>query len=139
MMRSFAAPWRAVLAAFCLSLALPAAAQKIYPSADAAAAALTDAIRKVDPAALRTVLGADWKKFIPADDIDRRDVEAYLAAWDKSHRIEADAAGKSSRLSVGEPAWTLPIPIVHAAAGWHFDPRAGTEELRTRRIGRNEL
>ena len=139
MTRSFAVPWHALLAAGCLLVALPACAQKAYPSADAAADAFTDAVRRVDPAALRTVLGADWKKFIPADNIDRRDVEAYLAAWDKSHRIEAGAAGTSSRLSIGDPAWTLPIPIVQSKAGWHFDPRAGVDELRTRRIGRNEL
>ena len=35
--------------------------------------------------------------------------------------------------------WTLPIPIVRSGDGWAFDARAGAEEMRIRRIGRNEL
>jgi hypothetical protein len=35
--------------------------------------------------------------------------------------------------------WTLPIPIVKTAAGWRFDTKAAPEEMRVRRIGRNEL
>jgi hypothetical protein len=33
----------------------------------------------------------------------------------------------------------LPIPIVEGKGGWRFDARAGADEIRTRRIGRNEL
>ena len=33
----------------------------------------------------------------------------------------------------------MPIPLVKSAQGWHFDTRAGVEEMRLRRIGRNEL
>ena len=33
----------------------------------------------------------------------------------------------------------MPIPIVKTAAGWHFDTRGAPEEMRIRRIGRNEL
>jgi hypothetical protein len=40
---------------------------------------------------------------------------------------------------VGANGWTLPIPIVNTAQGWRFDTQATAEELRTRRIGRNEL
>ena len=35
--------------------------------------------------------------------------------------------------------WTLPIPIVRRGEAWAFDVRAGIEELRVRRIGRDEL
>ena len=35
--------------------------------------------------------------------------------------------------------WTLPIPVVRSGDGWAFDVRAGAEEMRIRRIGRNEL
>jgi hypothetical protein len=42
-------------------------------------------------------------------------------------------------LSVGTEGWTLPIPIVKTAKGWTFDVKAGAEEMRIRRIGRNEL
>jgi hypothetical protein len=33
----------------------------------------------------------------------------------------------------------LPIPILKRGNGWAFDPRAGADEIRTRRVGRNEL
>ena len=40
---------------------------------------------------------------------------------------------------VGTHGWTMPIPLVKTAAGWRFDARGTPDELRTRRIGRNEL
>jgi len=49
-------------------------------------------------------------------------------------------------ISAPEPARTpayvdeaLPVPIVKGDAGRRFDPRAGADVMRTRRIGRNEL
>jgi hypothetical protein len=42
-------------------------------------------------------------------------------------------------VAVGENGWTLPIPVTRSAAGWRFDVAAGADEMRTRRIGRNEL
>ena len=43
-----------------------------------------------------------------------------------------------ARIAVGDDGWTLPIPLVRTAEGWRFDTDAGVEEMRTRRIGRNE-
>ena len=42
-------------------------------------------------------------------------------------------------LGVGKHGWTMPIPIVKTAGGWRFDTAAAPEEMRVRRIGRNEL
>ena len=114
-----------------------ALAQKAYPSAEAAAEAFTDALRKVDRAALGVVLGANYKQFIKTDGVNRADIEAYLAAWDKQHKI-VEADGKATLL-VGEQGWSLPIPIAKRKMGWQFDVVAGADEMRTRRIGRNEL
>jgi len=33
----------------------------------------------------------------------------------------------------------MPVPIVKTAAGWRFDTKSAPEEMRVRRIGRNEL
>jgi len=42
-------------------------------------------------------------------------------------------------LHIGSEDWPFPIPLVQEGAGWRFDTAAGIEELRYRRIGRNEL
>jgi hypothetical protein len=122
------------------SLLVPgvAGAQQPYPSAEAAAQAFHDAVSGNDSAALRNVLGADWKRFLPADEIGRADLQAFLAAWDKAHKVVVTDQDKAV-LAVGDGGWTLPIPMVMKDGTWRFDPRAGADEMRTRRIGRNEL
>lgn len=121
----------------CVLLSPLAFAQQAYRSAEAAADAFTDALRKVDRSALTKVLGANYKQFVKTDAIDRSDIEAYLAAWDKQHKINSE--GDKAVVAIGDQGWTLPIPIVKRKAGWQFDVVAGADEMRTRRIGRNEL
>lgn len=122
-------------------LASPLAhAQTSYTSAVSAAEALVKAIRSKDAKALETVLGKEWKRFIPTDELSRDDIQAFLAGWDKRHSIHQES-DSTALLTVGEePVFTLPIPIVkNQAAQWKFDVVAGTERLRVARIGRNEL
>jgi hypothetical protein len=113
------------------------AAPATYPSADAAASALVEAVQNHDHAAMEKVLGADWKKVIPTDDIDREDVDAFLDAYKARHRIVEK--GDTSQLEVGNAGWTLPIPIVKSGTGYTFDLKAGHDEIIAREIGRNEL
>jgi hypothetical protein len=128
----------AALAAIAL-IGLPAFAQRVYDTPQAAANALTDALATNDEAALRTVLGADWRRFVPTGEIDREDVYAFLQAWSQKHSVVPAGDGDQMLLAVGEGNWTLPVPIIKASGGWRFDPRSGTEMMKTRRIGRNEL
>ncbi|HSC01566.1 MAG TPA: DUF2950 domain-containing protein [Burkholderiaceae bacterium] len=130
---------RAALLA-CLLASPLAYAQKSFLTPDGAAEALVKAIRNNDSQAKQTVLGKDWKRFIPTDNLGQDDVDAFLAAWDQSHKIVHDG-DDTALVSVGdEPGFTLPIPIVRNKAGlWKFDPVAGADRLRTARIGRNEL
>ena len=140
MLASFVAVlMRAVLLA-CLLAAPLAHAQKAFMTPESAAEALVKAIRGHDTKALQAVLGQEWKRFIPTDDLSRDDVNAFLAAWDKQHKITSEG-DDTALLSVGdEPGFTLPIPIVkNKAALWRFDVVRGTERLRIARIGRNEL
>ncbi len=113
------------------------AAPTVYPTADAAATALVDAVQKDDKAALAKVLGPDWKTFVPTEGIDREDVDAFLAAYKTNHKIAE--GGGVSRLEVGNAGWTLPIPIVKSGTGYTFDLKAGHDEIIARQIGRNEL
>lgn len=123
------------LAVFGTDLAL---AQQTFDSPDLAAEAFVEAVAAKDDDALNSILGSDWKEFIPTDNISQEDVDAFIAAWDKTHRFKPIAYGRV-QLAVGPEDWTLPIPIVKEGDRWHFDTIAGAEEMRTRRIGRNEL
>ncbi|MDR0184333.1 DUF2950 domain-containing protein [Lysobacter arvi] len=115
----------------------PAFAQSAYPTPDAAADAFVTAVERRDQAALQKVLGAQWRDYIPLDGVGREDVDAFLAQWKRSHRVVVD--GAQAKLAVGDGGWTLPIPLRQDKSGWRFDPKAGGEEMRVRRIGRNEL
>ena len=139
MSRLIAAGVRAALLV-CLLAAPLAYAQKSFMTPESAAEALVKAMRANDTKALQTVLGQDWKRFIPTDDLSRDDVNAFLTAWDQSHKIDHEG-DDTALISVGaESGFTLPIPIVkNKAALWKFDVVSGTDRLRTARIGRNEL
>ena len=125
-----------------LACTAPAHAQAVYPTPDAAVAAFVDALATNDQAAMQQVLGKYYNRFIPSKDVGEEDIYEFLGAWAAGHRIIDDAAplhGRPSKhLSVGTSGWTLPIPLVQAADGWRFDPAAGSDEILTRRIGRNE-
>jgi len=113
-------------------------AQKAFPTPDAAAQAFVDALSRSDVEALRTVLGPDWRRFVPAGTVDQEDVYEFLGAWAKQHKVVLEQPDKAL-LAAGTGDWTLPVPIVKSAAGWRFDPKAGVDAMRSRRIGRNEL
>jgi hypothetical protein len=117
-------------------------AQAVFATPEAAANAFTDALATNDQGAMKHVLGNDFTAFIPTQNIGQDDIDDFLGAWAKGHRVVPDAtpvAGKASaHIEVGDSGWTLPIPIVQSGKGWHFDPREGASEILTRRIGRNE-
>jgi hypothetical protein len=126
-------------AALSLALVAPAAVageQERFASPEAAAAAFGNAVMTSDSVAMTAILGPDAGRYIPrpSQEITLR----FLAAWAKSHRV-VSAGPDRALLEVGDDGWTLPIPIVKAGTGWRFDIRAGAEEMRVRRIGRNEL
>ncbi len=122
----------------CLGLAPLALGQNAYPTPEAAADALVDGIARHDGDAIKAAIGSDYRNYIPAARIDPEDVTNFLAAWSEAHQI-VPAGSDKAFLSAGRHGWTLPIPIVKTAAGWHFDTKAAPEEMRLRRIGRNEL
>lgn len=115
------------------------AAEQSFPSPDAAAAALVDALgsTKADDAKLAALFGKDWKRYVPAD-VDRADVDAFLAGYGKAHRIDTRPDGTAA-ITVGDGGWTFPVPLRKHADGWRFDNAAGAVEMRARQIGRNEL
>jgi hypothetical protein len=125
-------------------LAAPAMAQPVakgqgFPTAEAAADALTEAVRSKNLKAIESIFGADWRDVLPAgsDERDRRRTN-FLAAWDESHKVAVVDGGKAT-LEVGKTGWTFPIPIVKDGAEWRFDVAAGRQEMWARLIGRDEI
>jgi len=126
----------ALLFVAALVAAAPAIAQKTFPTPEAAVDALVDGLACHDDDRVRLVLGPDYRLLMPLDPLSEEDRTDFLAAWSQGHRVERN--GANARL-VLDNGWTLPIPIVRSGDGWVFDARAGAEEVRIRRIGRNEL
>jgi hypothetical protein len=129
---------RIAAAALALVAAPMAFAQQVYPTPEAAANALVDAMARHDGDAIKTVVGPDYREYIPAATVDPGDVTNFLEAWNRGHKIVPSGADRAF-LGAGTHGWTMPIPLVKTAAGWHFDTRSAPEEMRIRRIGRNEL
>jgi hypothetical protein len=119
------------------AVAQQAAKLQGFPTAEAAANAFTDAVRKGDQKALGALLGPQWGEFVPATSEQRQERrKAYLAAWDESHEVKV--SGDKATVMAGKAGWTLPIPLVKDGAEWRFDPVAGWREMRLRQIGHDE-
>lgn len=111
------------------------AQQKSYATPEAAMNAFGDAVARSDEDEMKSLLGADFRNLIPPAGAELR--YRFLENWAKSHAVKAEDDSKAM-IAVGTDGWTLPIPIVKTARGWRFDTRAGGDEIRIRRIGRNE-
>lgn len=131
---------RIVLASSLSLLASAVQAQQSYSDPADAAAALVAALgsERGDAVRLAELLGYSWQTYIPTDSVERKDVDAFLALYREKHQIQADGP-QQAHLVVGNTPWTFPLPLLKSSDGWRFDAKAGGEEIRTRRIGRNEL
>jgi hypothetical protein len=128
------------LAAGAVAQKAPAQSAKLqtFPSADAAANALTEAVRKNDRTVIAALWGPEWRDFVPGTDNDvQRRRNAYLAAWDESHKLVMSGDAKAM-IEVGKNGWTLPIPLVKDGSDWRFDVAAGLKDMVFRRIGHDE-
>jgi len=120
--------------------AAPQQAQQSYATPDEAAAALANAARSHEQAALHAVFGPEGDRLLSSGDryADEEQLRRFAAAYDEKHTLEPQGSGRMV-LEVGNNDWPLPIPIVQADGRWHFDTKAGADELVNRRIGRDEL
>lgn len=133
---------RVLMAALCVGalFASPAMAQNSYPTAEAAAAALAEAMKTPGDDALLAVLGKSAKPLVASGDpvADRNLREKFLAEYTAAHSLKETAPGRSE-LVIGKNEWPLPLPLVQNKSGWRFNVAAGKEEILNRRIGANEL
>ncbi len=137
-LRAGAVVLSALAALFCV--AEPAAAQKQFPTVEAAAEGLKAATARFDEAALRDLLGPDYDRIKSADTLQLQDNVARVhKAIGEFLRVRPDGADRAT-LVIGFEAWPFPVPLAKQASGaWQFDTASGAEEIVNRRIGENEL
>jgi hypothetical protein len=71
---------------------------------------------------------------------DRNHATDFAAQARKKKSVSMDPKGGARAfLLVGEEDWPFPVPLVQQGGKWHFDSKAGQQELLYRRIGANEL
>ena len=147
MLRGHATRLRLVVAAALVGLvwtlapqAGRAQAQRTFDLPEAAMAALLEALKHQDDAAVLDIFGAQYADQILGKDRDAAHEEQARFVADANQSLELRPDGEGRRIVyVGPRASPLPIPIVQSGGVWHFDTEAGVEELPDRRIGRNEL
>lgn len=114
-----------------------AAAQQQFSTPEQATDALARAIREQNEGAMSSLLGDNWRTFLPPEGVEPEAVARFLRDWQIHHQTTID--GDKAWLAVGDSHWQLPIPVVKTTAGWHFDMREAEQEILVREIGRNEL
>ncbi len=132
-----------ILIAFCFSSVY---AKTTFDSAEKAAQTLYQAIVDKDINAIEKMLDIDNINQLPIDKISAKDQQLFIDAWHKNHSLLTIDSYRYY-IKVGENDWTFPIPVISQRAYidgmvknlWFFDTETGAENIRTRRIGRNEL
>lgn len=111
-----------------------------FDTPEQAVNALVTAVEKQDLDALRRLLGPESEPLVSSGDpvADQQERDVFLENFRAWHGL---AAGSRNDLvlQVGAEHWPMPIPLVRHEGRWYFDGAAGSDELLTRRIGRNEL
>jgi hypothetical protein len=115
--------------------------QTTFQAPSDAGAALDKAAKNGDEAALAEILGFDTEALLTTGDqeADKAATKAFVSKYEKMNRW-VDMTDSSRVLYIGADNFAFPVPLAKNSSGkWYFDGVAGTEELRAREIGRNEL
>ena len=118
-----------------------AAARETFQTPAEAGNALAEAAKTGDQAALSQILGGDAIALLTTGDAqtDKAATELFAAKYQQMNRWVEMTDG-SRVLYIGADNFAFPVPLAKDQAGkWYFDIVAGTQEVRARDIGRNEL
>ena len=131
---------RSTIAMTLLLIATSASAQERFRNPDDAVAALVNAAKATDRAAVMRLLGPGSGEIVSSGDAvaDATARKRVLEAYDSRHQVVMEGGDKAV-LVIGNEEWPFPIPLVRKDGSWQFDTAAGREEILARRIGRNEL
>jgi Protein of unknown function (DUF2950) len=113
--------------------------QATFPSPDDASRALVSAVQERDERAVGRILGSGSELISSndkAEDILER--ERFVQKYQQMHRWVREPGGITI-LYIGAENWPFPIPLVSRNGVWRFDSKAGSDEIRFRRIGENEV
>ena len=114
--------------------------QKVFDTPEAAGERLAAAVNSGNRDDLEAIFGTGAEQTLSSGDpvADRRSREVVAAAMNQRWTLQPKDA-TTRELVIGNESWPFPVPLVKDDRGWWFDTAAGTEEIRVRRIGRNEL
>ena len=116
-------------------------AQRTFASPADAGAALLEAAKSEDRAALLAIYGPDGNDVLFTGDAvkDKANLQDFVAAYNQMNRWAKIRAG-GEILYIGADNFPYPIPLDKNSSGqWYFDTAAGKDEILARRIGRDEL
>jgi hypothetical protein len=130
----------AALLAASIATAAPAMAQKVFPSAQAAADDLVAAAKAGRAGFVAELFGPRGRQLVSTGDAeqDKQNLAQFVEAVSTRFKLE-DKDANTKLLVIGEREFPFPIPIMKQGDGWAFDPVAGQREIRARVIGHNEL
>jgi len=116
-----------------------ASSQTSFASPGEASRALASAVQKHDERAVREILGGG-SELISSDDKDEDalDRERFAQKYQEMHRFVRESGGFTT-LYVGAENWPFPVPLVSHHGRWRFESKVGSQEIRFRRIGENEV
>lgn len=117
-------------------------APQVFDTPQQAAKALIEAAGAYDVPKLMTIFGPDGKDFVASADPveDKNNAVAFAAeAGAKNSILIKPAKPNRAIIIVGEEEWPMPVPLIKSNGKWHFEAKAGREEILLRRIGANEL
>ncbi len=118
-----------------------AADQPVFPTPNAAMAALISAVRAGATSKVFTILGPELEALDATRDKKQESIDKQIFL-DGSRVLKFEKQGGDPNTVIaylGKVEWPFPAPLVKTSAGWKFDGKAGVEEIRDRQIGRNEL
>src|SRR5262249_24814043 len=115
--------------------------QRTFASPAEAGAALHDAAKSGDQAALMAIFGPNATEVLFSGDPvkDKNALTQCVAAYEAMNRW-GKINGGGQMLYVGSENFPSPVPLLQTSSGqWYFDTAGGADEILARRIGRNEL
>ncbi len=137
-------PLRNILTPLLLTVALTgslwaAPKEKAFPSPEAAAKALFQAMQNQDKQALMAIFGPDFQRLEAVDPAERKTTQQKLATLFKEGWSLTTTQDQHRVIRLGHEGWSFPVPLVKTGSTWAFSTALGEEEIANRRVGRNEL